>query len=287
MKKTSWLDKEEYPFDTKTLDVGGYNMSYIDAGKGEVILFVHGTPSWSFEYRKIIHKLQANYRCIAPDHLGFGLSDKPEGIDYTPPGHAARLANFIDKLNLRKINLVVHDFGGPIGLAVAINKPERFQSIAIINTWLWSLNDYGHFTKPTKIIKSGIGKFLYEKLNFSANILLKSGFSDKKYLTKKIHSQYKLAQDKRARKAAYQLALSLTGQSDWYEGLWSQLERLRKIPVEIIWGMEDRLLPADILLQKWRKGFPEAAVHKIKGAGHFPHEENAGAVVDILENHIG
>jgi haloalkane dehalogenase len=82
--KPDWLDQNEYPFESQYLNVEGGRLHYIDAGEGEVLLFVHGTPSWSFEYRNIIKGLSGSYRCIALDHIGFGLSDKPEDYDYSP-----------------------------------------------------------------------------------------------------------------------------------------------------------------------------------------------------------
>ena len=285
MESASWIDKKHYPFKTKAEQIDGHRMNYIDEGSGEVILFIHGTPSWSFEYRNVIHKLQSKYRCIAPDYLGFGLSDKPDNIDYRPSGHAERLKKFITRLRLTKFHLVVHDFGGPIGLSVALEKPECVISLKIINTWLWSLNEYTHFQKPAKLINTAVGKFLYEKLNFSANFLLKTGFLNKNKLTKDIHNHYKNAQDKPARKAAYQFALSLLGESEWYNNLWTNREKIRNIPATIIWGMEDKLLPANVLLEKWRNGFPDATIIEIRDAGHFPQEESVESVVAAIENH--
>lgn len=282
MKDKNWLDKKEYPFDIKTAKIGSHKMSYIDEGEGDAILFVHGTPSWSFEYRKVILKLKEHYRCIAPDHLGFGLSDQPERVDYRPQAHAERLKELIETLSLKKFHLVVHDFGGPIGLSVALDHPEKIKSLNIINTWLWPLNEYEHFTKPMKLISSFVGKFLYEKMNFSANILLKTGFHDQKLLTENIHNQYKKAQTKAGRKAAYVFARSLLGESEWYEKLWKSRHKIQKITTRIIWGTEDQLLPAKLLLPKWRSGFPDAAIHEVAGAGHFVCEEKPDEIVEIL-----
>lgn len=284
MGNANWLDTNEYPFNVKTIEIESSNMSYVDEGQGSIILCIHGTPSWSFEYRKIIQKLSSNHRIIAPDQLGFGLSAKPEGIDYTPAGHAARLEQFIKALNLSDIHLVVHDFGGPIGLAVLLKNPELFSKVTIMNTWCWSLSEYEHFSKPAKIISSKFGKFLYERLNFSANVLLKSGFANKKNLPKKIHRQYKMAQDKHGRKAAHHLALSLLGASDWYDSLWTQIDKISHLPIKILWGMADTLLPADLLLPKWRTGLPKATIIEIKEAGHFPQEENPEVVINALLN---
>ncbi len=133
-----WLDKSEYPFSSNYADINGQKMHYIDEGKGETILFVHGTPSWSFDYRNVIKKLKENHRCIAVDHIGFGLSDKPEYYDYSTQNHSKTLEKFVFKKQLEDITLVVHDFGGAIGLNFAIKYPERVKRLVILNSWLWS-----------------------------------------------------------------------------------------------------------------------------------------------------
>ena len=132
-----WLDKSEYPFTSNYVDINRHKFHFIDEGQGETILFVHGTPSWSFDNRKIIKELRKDYRCIAFDHIGFGLSDKPEVYDYSTQNHSSTLEKFVTNLQLSNITLVVHDFGGPIGLNFAINFPDKIKRIIILNSWLW------------------------------------------------------------------------------------------------------------------------------------------------------
>lgn len=124
-----WLDTAEYPFRHHYADLRNGKMHYVDEGKGDVILFVHGTPSWSFLYRNYIKTFSADYRCIAIDHIGFGLSEKSESFVGSPQEHARNLSEFIRKLELQNITLVVHDFGGPIGLAAAMDNPERIKKL--------------------------------------------------------------------------------------------------------------------------------------------------------------
>ena len=114
-------------------------LHYIDEGRGDPVVMVHGTPTWSFLYRHVVKGLSKNYRCIAPDHIGFGLSDKPQGWSYTIEAQAKNLQVLLDSLDLEDITLVVHDFGGPIGLSYAIENPEKVSRLVIMNTWLWSL----------------------------------------------------------------------------------------------------------------------------------------------------
>ena len=125
------VNVQEYPFTSHAFDSPDGKLHYIDEGKGKVIFFVHGTPVWSYVYRKLIKDLSAQYRCIAVDHLGFGFSDKPQDADYAPEAHARRLEALIEHLQLQQITLVVHDFGGPIGLCYALRHPENVDKVII------------------------------------------------------------------------------------------------------------------------------------------------------------
>lgn len=150
--KNQWLDKKEYPFSSNFYEVNGHKLHYIDEGKGDTILFVHGTPSWSFDFRNVIKKLRTTNRCIAIDHIGFGLSDKPEHYDYSTQNHSRTLEKFITDKDLNDITLVVHDFGGPIGLNVAIRQPQRIKKIVVMNSWLWSSRNDPDFIDRKSVV---------------------------------------------------------------------------------------------------------------------------------------
>ena len=130
----------DYPFRPHYLDVGGLRMHYVDEGPGDapVALMVHGMPTWSYLYRRIIATLgRAGYRCVAPDHIGFGRSDKvTDPAWYDIDRHVANLTALIEALDLRDITLFVQDWGGPTGLAQVVAMPERFSRLVIMNTWL-------------------------------------------------------------------------------------------------------------------------------------------------------
>jgi pimeloyl-ACP methyl ester carboxylesterase len=110
-------------------------MSYLDEGSGdEAVVMVHGNPTWSFYYRNLVLGLRGKMRCIVPDHIGCGLSDKPQDFTYTLGEHIRNLRGLLDSLNLRKIHLIVHDWGGPIGLGTALARPEQLGRVVILNT---------------------------------------------------------------------------------------------------------------------------------------------------------
>ena len=175
-----WLDRNEYPFRSHFMDISGQQLHYIDEGSGQTLLFVHGTPSWSFDFRNVIQKLRGKYRCVAIDHIGFGLSDKPRVYDYSTTNHRATLLQLVRKLQLRDVTLVVHDFGGPIGLSAAIEEPELVKNIVVLNSWLWSSKEDPDDIRFSKMLRSPLLPFLYKYLNFSPRFVLPAAFGDRK-----------------------------------------------------------------------------------------------------------
>lgn len=128
------VDAHEYPFEDRWLERDGAIVHYVDHGRGPPVIFLHGNPTWSFLYRKVIRELPG-CRCIAPDYPGFGFSQAPAGYGYTPQEHAAWVRRLIDELRLERFILVVQDWGGPIGLSLAVEQAERVAGIVICNTW--------------------------------------------------------------------------------------------------------------------------------------------------------
>ncbi len=134
-------DLPDFPFTPhfRTVD-DGLRMAHVDEGEGAPVVFVHGEPTWSFLWRKVIGPVRdAGFRCIAPDLLGFGRSDKPIDLDwYTYDRHAASLRRLLDDLDVRDATIVVHDWGGPIGLRAAVEAPERIARLVILDTGLFT-----------------------------------------------------------------------------------------------------------------------------------------------------
>ena len=280
----AWVDRTEYPFRSRFLEIDGRRMHYIDEGQGPILLFVHGTPDWSFGYRKVIRSLSAEYRCIALDHLGFGLSDKPQEVVYTPAFQAANFQSFIAELGLTDITLILHDFGGPIGLAYAESCPQNIRALVLMNTWFWPLKGDPHFESFDRLLGNRLGRYLYLNLGFSARIIMKSVFADKSHLPPAIHQQYlKALPDPEARKGTWDYARSLLGASDWFAELWEHRDRLRGVPVRLLWGMKDTAFrPKE--LDRLTTAFPSAEVTALADCGHFVQEERPDAVAAAIRD---
>jgi haloalkane dehalogenase len=263
-------------------------MHYVDEGSGPPILFVHGTPTNSYEYRHLIAALSKRFRCIAPDHLGFGQSARPRSFAYTPEAHAAVLEEFVERLDLKDITLVVHDFGGPIGLPLAVQSAEcRVRKVVIMNTWAWPLDDDPKMARGARFIGGAIGRFLYRYANASLRLIMPSAYGNRKKLTPEIHRRYlDVFRDRDARVLVlHALAKSLLGSRAHYQSLLDRLDRLRAMPVLIVWGMKDSAFQP-YQLERWRQLLPGAQVETIEGAGHWPHEEEPGRVIEAIERFL-
>ena len=287
MQAPAWLNRELFPFQSRFIEIDGHQMHYVDEGHGPIILFSHGTPEWSFGWRELIKGLRGQFRCIAPDLLGMGLSDKPAGANYSCQAHSARLGKFIEKLDLRDICLVANDFGLSIGLSQAILHPENVRKICIFNGWMWRLDTDPHYSKPARMMDSWLGRLLYKQFNFPVNVVMPAAFGNKKkYLPKAIHDHYKMTwPDPASRVATYAFAGQLLHANDWWDGLWQQRNVLTDKLGLIFWGMKDTFVPV-YELDKWMQAFPEARVIRCPEAGHFVQEEVPEQMISELEQYF-
>lgn len=277
-----WLDRNEYPFKTRFHRLSAGKMHFVDEGLGEPIVMVHGNPGWSFEYRNIIKKARETRRCIAPDHLGFGLSDKPDNFDYLPSSHAKNFEELINSLALEKITFVFNDWGGPIALAYAIKYPQKIKKLVIMNTYLWSVVNDPHYQKFSGFMGGPVGKFLIVNFNFFAKIFLKQVFGDKTKLPKNIHRHYYMhLNNKRERKGCYIFPREVTASGEWLDSLWQQKEKINAIPTSIVWGMKD-IAFRENELNCWIENWQNPKVIKLSNTGHYPQEETPEAVIQEI-----
>jgi len=266
-----WLDREEYPFSPKTFNSSAGTVSYLDEGKGTPILLLHGNPAWSFLYRKSIPVLSKEYRCIAPDLLGFGLSDKPEEWSYLPSDHAKIISELIEHLKLKGIVIALNDWGGPIGMSYAVNNPDNVRAFVIQNTWAWSVKGNPHFERFSAVMGGFIGRFLITRYNFFVKVVMKMGFGEKRKLTKQIHRQYIMPQNGN-RKGCIVFPKEIIGSSAWLESIWEKIPAVKGKPALILWGKKDIAFGKNELV-RWQNLFERSTTVQFQEVGHYVQEE--------------
>ncbi len=282
MSDTNWIDRGEYPFEPRHFEVSAGRLHYVDEGSGQPLVMIHGNPTWSFLYRHLIKRLRSEYRCIAVDHLGFGLSDKPRDWSYLPEDHAKNLAALIEGLGLKDITLVLQDWGGPIGLSYAVAHPENVGRIVLMNTWAWPVNRDLHFVAFSSFMGGPIGRMLIRRYNFFAQTILRQAFGDKSKLSDAAHEHYlhplAIPED---RKGCLVFPKQIVASTPWLGRLWSNISALSGKPKLFVWGMKD-IAFREKELKRWERAFPEARSIRLSTVGHFVQEEAPNELAEAL-----
>jgi haloalkane dehalogenase len=283
-----------FPFASRYVEVNGRRMHYVDEGRGDPLVMLHGNPTWSFYFREIIKGLVPDARCIAPDHIGCGLSDRPSDAEY-----GFRLRDRVDDLEAflaglaldRPLTLVVHDWGGMIGAAWAVRHPERVARLVVLNTaaflkphWKplpWALR----FVRGVPLVaepavlhlnlfaRSAAWSASARGLSPAARrgLLAPYGSPRNRLATLRFVQDIPLSPDD----PSYALA-ALTDQG---------LDRLRAKPLLVCWGERDFVFDLDYLAE-WQRRFPHAETHRFPQAGHYLLEDEPGPVLDRIRGFL-
>ena len=235
--------RDLYPFESRFIDLGSNRLHYVDEGQGETLLMLHGNPTWSFYYRNLIKGLRSQYRCVVPDHMGCGLSDKPQDYNYTLSQHVDNLAALVDQLNLDKITLVMHDWGGSIGMGLAVRHPDKIKRLVIFNTAAF-LSDRIPFS-INLCRNSIIGPLAILQLNLFAKLGVSWASKQPGRMKGKVREGYLApynSSENRIANLKFVQDIPMTPDIPSYpvvEHIESQLGNFRDCPVMIVWGMQD------------------------------------------------
>lgn len=271
------INEQDYPFADHWFEREGVAMHYVDEGEGFPVLMLHGNPTWSFLYRDIIKELRRECRCIAPDYPGFGLSETPRGYRFTPQEHSEWVAALIDDLALERYVLVVQDWGGPIGLAAALEHPERLAGILLLNTWAWKPDMAGWLF--SHIMGGTPAKYLHTHYNFFARRLVPAGISHQERKAPGILQAYTAPfPTPESRLGTWVFPWAISHSDEWLQGIEEGLKSLRGKPVEMVWGMKDMAFGNERYIDHWHRYFPDAAVERIADANHFVQEDSPDEV---------
>lgn len=265
--------EKAYPFRSNFLGLGSHNLHYIDEGNGRPILMLHGNPTWSFYYRNLIQTFSPKFRTIVPDHMGCGMSDKPQDYEYSLETHIQNTYKLIKFLDLKKITLIVHDWGGAIGFGLVTRYPELFDRIVILNTAAYPSE---HIPQRINLLRQGmLGEWLTRKLNLFA--WPATFMTTTKKLPKKIKEGYLLpydSWDNRIAVARFVQDIPMEKSHRSYQTL-SEIEgKLRSLPHPklILWGGKDFCFNQHFF-EKWVEIYPEANAHWYANAGHYVLED--------------
>ncbi len=283
-----------YPFKSHYMDLKGIKCHFIDEGRGDPIVMIHGNPTWSFYYRRLIKEFSTQFRTIAIDHIGCGLSDKPDikKYDYRLKSRVDDMEILLDYLEPeKKITMILHDWGGMIGMAYALRHPNRIDRIIIMNTAaffppggkklplrLWLIRNTGPLATVAVcgfnlFVRGAI--FMATRKKLSKDV--KSGFIAPYNCWKNRIATLKFVQD---------IPVSEKDPSFFLvKHVDENLHKLAKVPLLICWGKHDFVFDMSYLAE-WRRRFPNAKVHLFPNAGHYVLEDAYGEIITAIKNFL-
>ncbi|MCB1877040.1 MAG: alpha/beta fold hydrolase [Chromatiales bacterium] len=270
------IDTELFPYTSRYLTLStGARIHYVDEGEGPAVLLLHGNPTWAFLYRHLIAELKGAFRLIAPDYPGFGLSTAQEGYTYTAAEHAAAMGEFIERLDLRGVTLMMQDWGGPIGFAVAECQPQRFEGFIIGNTWAWPLERMGQKVFST-LMGGWPGRIGAWCCNGVVRFFLSQGVQNK--LDDRQLAMYLAPFTARAsRGPTHIFPAQLRGAGAFLGEVWAGLPSLGDKPALIVWGLRDFAFQAPERT-RFEGLFPKHQTVLLEQAGHFIQEDAPSAI---------
>lgn len=275
--------KDIYPFESRFLKIenlnggGGLGYHYIDEGSGEAVVMLHGNPTWSFYYRNLVTALKdSGYRALAVDHIGCGLSDKPQDYEYTLENHIGNFEYFIEKKGLKNVTLVVHDWGGAIGMGYAVRHPENVKKIIVFNTAAFR-SDFIPFR--IDICKIPVfGDIAIRCFNAFAGAAVYMATAKPERMTGKVKAGYLAPYNSYQNRIAtlrFVQDIPMDAGHRSYKTLLDIEEKLGSLkskPMLVIWGAKDFCFTVEFM-KKWKRLFPAADVRNITDAGHYVLED--------------
>ncbi len=277
----------EYPFEPQTLDIDGQAMSYLDIGEGMPVVMIHGNPSWSYLYRNLVSTLKDRYRCIVPDHIGCGLSAKPQNYPYLLKNHIDNLEALLDHLQITRCVLVVHDWGGAIGMGWAGRHSHRIAGLVVLNTAA-----FRSARIPFRIAVCRwpyLGPLLVQGCNGFAGAAVHMAVHKK--MRPEIAAGFLAPYDTwHNRVAVHRFVRDIPLDSDhpsWdtLVAVEAGLDQFSKTPMLICWGGRDFCFN-DHFYKEWKKRFPKADAHYFADAGHYVLEDAYPEILPLIERFL-
>jgi len=279
--RPAWVPEQLYPFESRFAHIDGSEVHYVDEGSGPPLLLLHGNPTWSFLYREIIGGLRHRFRCIALDYPGFGLSRAAPGYGFTPAEHARVVEAVVAQLDLNEVTMMVQDWGGPIGFAVATRQPQRFAAFVIGNTWAWPKSDPGT-QLFSRLLGGPIGRYLILHRNvFVENIL--PGNVKRKTLSEAVMDAYRGPfPTPQSRRPVHVFPREILASRPFLSQIEAGLASLRDRPALIVWPTRDVAF-RERERRRWEGVFPNHHTVVLEDAGHYIQEDAAEEIVTAID----
>jgi haloalkane dehalogenase len=271
-----------FPYESRFADVGGARVHYVDEGDGPPLLLLHGNPTSSFLYRDVIAGLRDRFRCVAPDLPGFGRSQAATGYGFTPREHAEVVERFVAELDLRDVTMMVQDWGGPIGFAVATRQPDRFAAFVIGNTWAWPKSDLG--TQAfSRVLGGPVGGFLIRRHNVFVERILPGGVKRTKLSDEVMDAYRHPFPTPESREPIAVLPREILRSRPFLAEVERGLPSLRDRPALIVWPTGDVAF-REGERKRWEEVFPNHETVLLEGAGHYMQEEAPEEIVAAIRD---
>jgi haloalkane dehalogenase len=281
-RRPDWVPDALYPFEDRYVEIGDARVHYVDEGQGPPLLLLHGNPTWSFLYRELIDGLRERHRCIALDYPGFGLSRASPDYGFTPAEHAEIVERFLLELDLRDLTLMVQDWGGPIGFAVATRHPDRFRGFVIANTWAWPKADVGTQIF-SRVLGGPLGGYLIRQRNFFVERILPSGVRRKELPDAVMDAYRGPFPDPDSRRPVHVFPREILASRPFLAQVEAGLPALRDRPALIVWPTKDIAFRKPER-RRWEGHFPDHRTVVLEGAGHYVQEDAGGEIVAAIRD---
>ena len=284
--------EDTFPFAPHFYTGNGFPMHYVDEGAGEPIVLLHGDPTWGYLYRAFIGPLSQQFRCVVPDHMGMGKSGADSQMyPYRLRQHIANLERLLLHLDLHDITLVLHDWGGPVGLGFATRHPERIKRLVISNTWAFAPWPGGPLPRLLELIRSERGEaFVLEKNGYIKPALVGTTAHAER-LTPLILQAYQApfpTPESRRALLCWSRDIAVTEADPSYNDM-KQIETglslFAQTPTLLLWGMKDPVLGVEVL-HRWRQQFPQATTHELADASHFVQEDAPEEMLRAIQSFV-
>ncbi len=295
MSPPDWRpDRALYPFSGRFFDVGsGIRMHCLDEGRGEPVVMLHGNPTWSFLYRRLVLALRGRFRCVVPDHVGCGLSDKPPAAryDYSLSRRIGDVTQLLDDLGVNEnVTLVLHDWGGMIGSAWATRFPERVKRLVIFNTAGYPMPAGARLPRSLWWGRNTLLGAVAIR-GFNAFCRLAAKWCVTKPLPPDVRRMFLAPYNSWANRIAVLKFVQTIPLAERDPGFGivretgERLHLLREKPALICWGMRDFVFDEHFLAE-WQRRFPAAEVRRVPDAGHYLLEDAGDEIVPVVERFL-